>query len=152
MKNNHKKDNHERGDNNANDGRGKREGCKYFRSSEGCKNGRKCGFLHNTPRDGPEKKNKRIPCKNFLGEGGCKYGEKCTFLHGTPPPPQTINMNKTPPSQARISTSEGMESLNPTTRQFLKSIEKKWKGNELNKSYFLNQLDVDLWKSALSVA
>jgi hypothetical protein len=61
-------------------------------------------------------------------------------------------MNKTPPSQERINTSKGMESLNPTTRQFLKSIEKKWKGNELQKSYFLNQLDVDLWKSALSVA
>eukprot|EP01040_Poterioochromonas_malhamensis_P014236 gene14236-15742_t len=150
MKNNHKKDNHERGDNNANDGKGKRE-CKYFRSSEGCKNGSKCGFLHNTPHDGPEKKNKRIPCKNFQGEGGCKYGEKCTFLHGTPPSPQTLNMNKTPPSQARISTSEGMESLNPTTRQFLTSIEKKWKDKELDKSYFLDQLDVDLWKSALSV-
>ncbi len=144
MKNNHKKDNHERGDNSANDGKRKRE-CKYFRSSDGCKNGNKCGFLHNTPHDGPEKKNKRIPCKNF--QGGCKYGEKCTFLHETPPP-QTLNMKG---AQARIRTNGGMESLTPTTRQFLKSIEKKWKDKELDKSYFLDHLDVDLWKSALSV-
>lgn len=55
------------------------ENCKYFQTEDGCRNGDKCRFRHDLPKDNYRTK----ACKYFL-HGECRNGDECTYRHDPP--------------------------------------------------------------------